>query len=102
MPNGYVTSSDDCDDHNPLAFDPDAAEICDGMDNSVELFIPQYGASVMVSSGHSYVMPGAHLQHATTYTPIEGVTRYSIVCFFKLKGSLNHVSVSDIIAEYYK
>lgn len=76
--------------------------VSDGIDHPVRLLIPEFHASIEVPSGYSYVMPGAHLQHETVYEPTEGVNRYSIVCFFKLKGTLNHVSVSDIITEHYK
>ena len=32
---GYVTNADDCDDANPAA-NPDAAEVCDGLDNDCD------------------------------------------------------------------
>ena len=77
--------------------------VSDAIDpNPVRVHIPVYDASIEVSSGHSYVMPGAYLQHKTEYVPTEGVNRYSIVCFLKLRKEVHGVSVNDVIAEYYK
>jgi len=68
----------------------------------VRLFIPVFKDTVEVPSGYSYVMPGSFLQHSTQYEHTEGVNRYSIVCFFKLKQTINGVDVCKLITKYYQ
>ena len=68
----------------------------------VRLFIPVFKDTVEVPSGYSYVMPGSFLQHSTQYERTEGVNRYSIVCFFKLRQTINGIDVCKLITKYYQ
>ena len=53
MPSGYVDDSDDCDD-SVGAINPDAAEICDGVDNDCDTWIDDEDTGVDLSTGSTF------------------------------------------------
>ncbi len=85
--------------HNMLTV---VVHVSDDKDLPMQLLVSGFaGTSMLVPSGHCYAMPGHIIEHETVYQPTEGVNRYSIVCFFKLKNAINSVPVSEIIDAYY-
>ena len=70
--------------------------------NPVCVRIPVLNGTVKVKAGQSYVIAGHYLQHETRYTPTDGVERFSVVCFQKMKQRVNGVNLSDVLEQYYQ
>jgi large repetitive protein len=57
QPEGYVGSQDDCDDTDPSAY-PDAAEVCNGIDDDCDGDIDDGDSSVDYSTGATFYVDG--------------------------------------------